>query len=148
MDIEKEGIKFKIIKKDHIATFIGSSDEASNTIIIPKYVEYKNERYKVMSINQFAFQMNYKIRKVLFPDDFEVESFGHHSFSLRYMQKSQIPASLKNIESLNEESMCIKEIEISPKNKNFSIIEDIFLVCKNSENSDTFDTLLYTIKNH
>ena len=136
------------MKKDHTATVIRSTEEVSDTITIPKFVEYKNEKYKVASISSYAFKDNYKIKNVLFDDDSKVESFEYESFSIRNLQKLQIPANLKSMEALSQEAMLINEIDISPKNKNFTIINNAFLVGKNSENSDTFDTLYYTIKDN
>lgn len=62
-----------VIKSKENATFTNTE------IVIPAYVTYNNESYKVIAINNFAFK-NTNITKVVFEDECRLDSIGSSVF--------------------------------------------------------------------
>ena len=134
MEIEIEGgLNVKINQKNNTASII-KSPKAKGTVFIPRFVEFENHKYKIISIEQYAFS-NIKIDSLTFPEDSEVESFEWYSFSYSGIKKLQIPLNLKYLKfgwasGINE----LTTIEVSPKNKNFSLYNNKLLLGKSQEN--------------
>lgn len=143
MQIELEsGVRLLLNKDDHTAS-VFESLKASGDVFIPRFVESGGEKYIVKSLAPHAF-LGTVIRYLTFPDDSEVVSFEKNCFMGTYVNKLQIPSNLKYL----KDGWCrclsdLNEVEISPKNKIFSYIEDKFLVGKSQSDIDKYDILYY-----
>ena len=143
MEIEIKGdLRVKIDQKNKTASII-ESPKAKGTVLIPRFAEYENVKYKIISIDTSSFR-DTKIESVTFPEDSEVETFEGSIFEDSTIKKLQIPPKLKNLnDGWNRYIKNTIEIEISPKNDRFIFFDNKFLLGKSDENSEEFDTLYY-----
>ena len=143
MEIEIDGnIRLALNKKDHTSSVI-ESPKATGSIFIPRFVEYKKEKYNIISIKKKAFSDN-NIIDITFPDDSEIITFEQRCFHFTHIRKLKIPAKLKYLET----GWCcyireLTDIEVSPKNKNFTYYNNQFLLGKSDDSKDIFDILHY-----
>lgn len=143
MEIELEnGLKLKLNKDDHTSSII-SSPKMNGHVIIPSFVIYQDEKYKIISIESYSFS-NTKIESITFSDDCEITTFEDNSFYCAHIKKLQIPKSLKILKKLSLSCIYdLTEIEVSPKNKFFQYLDGKFLVGKSSEKNQKFDILFF-----
>lgn len=142
-EIELEnGLRIKIYPVNQTATVIKSGKVTGN-VLIPRYVEDDGKKYPIISLSENAFK-EAKFDSLIFPKDSEVETFENSLFYSACLTKLQIPPKLKKIHnrcfSLTQNLI---DIEVSPKNKQFSYIENKYLAGKSQEDRDVFDVLLY-----
>ena len=139
---QSNGVCFRINPSDHTSSII-KSDQARGDIFIPAYIIYDDEKYKITTIESDAFQYT-KIDSLKFAEDSEITTFGNLIFNSSSVKKIQIPGKVKYLDELWCGAVAdLIDIEISPKNPNFSYIENKYFVGKSQEKSDTFDVLLY-----
>ncbi|KAK8870893.1 hypothetical protein M9Y10_008805 [Tritrichomonas musculus] len=146
MEIQNiNGIKLNLDEKNHTASVIGlvSAEKIINTILIPQYVIFKNEKYFITSIKSKTFEWK-TIKYLKFDEDSEIDDF-HDIFDQTKITKLQIPPKLKTLDRFF--ALYVKdlvEIEISPKNKNFIYYDHKLLLGKSNSSSDIFDILYYS----
>ena len=126
------GLRVSINEKDNSASVI-KSPKATRIVFVPRYAEYKNNKYKIISIDQNAFKGN-NIEFLTFPEDSEVISFKSHSFLKIHIKKLRITPKLKHLS--------LTEIEISPQNHLFIYFDHKYLLGKSQEKFDKFDQLI------
>lgn len=143
MEIEIEGgLRVKLNQNDNTSSII-ESPKASGTVFIPKFVEYENQKYKIISIGDYAFNANKSIDYLTFPEDSEVERFERCFLQNCNINKLQIPPKLKYLgHGWASGTTGLNTIEVSPKNKYFKVINKL-LLGKSQEDSDIFDVLYY-----
>ena len=143
MEIELDnGLRLEINESTKTSTVI-KLNQKSNDVLIPRYAEYKGEKYKIISIKSYAFK-KVDLELLHFADDSEVEHFGSSIFFSSTIKKFQIPASLTKVDiDWLHHSKGLSDFEVSPKNQRFKYIEGNFLLGKSEEDSDEFDSLIY-----
>ena len=84
------------------------------------------------------------LKEIIFPENSELEIIENFSISLSPIQKLILPATLHTIcdHTLSNISNLV-DIQVSPKNKLFSVIDNKYLVRKSDENSPFYDFLLF-----
>lgn len=138
---EENGIRYHIDETDQTAS-VTISFNAKGTVFIPHYVKFNNKNFKVISIDDRAFEYTH-LESLEFSPDSEVKSFGS-ALDSASIRKLQIPSSLEEIDLMcffNTKDLV--DIEVSPDNKHFSYIEDKYLLGKSDPNLNFFDTLIF-----
>lgn len=136
------GLEFKLDKNEHTASAINLQDNVSK-VFVPRFVEYKNEKYLVTSLKDRIFQ-DKSIDSLMFDEHSEIDSFDS-IFQYTKINKLQIPPKLKTINGFFAiEVKGLKEIEVSPQNNNFIYYQNILLLGKSDPNNDTFDIIYYS----
>lgn len=91
------------------------SPKATGNIIIPRFAEHKNNKFKISTIGSWAFE-SCKIESLSFPEDSEVEAFEECCFGKASINTLEIGANVKNLQKKWCSSINIlKEIKISQK---------------------------------
>ena len=143
MNVEIDGgLTVEINQKDKTAKLKKIPNEV-DTLIIPRYAEYKNQKYTIISLS-FSYSSS-KIGFLTFPEDSEVEKIEMNCFHGTHIRKLKIPPKLKYLEY--SWATCLydlSEIEISPKNDSFIYYDNKFLLGKSENDSGEFDVLYFT----
>lgn len=123
-------LKVEINSSDYTAKVI-KSPNVSGTVTVPRYAVYDGKQYKIISIGNDAFEKT-NLDSLLFPKDSEVEIFGYSSFYLSTIKHLQIPPKLNRVcDNWCYWATNLADIEVSPKNKIFSYIDNKYLVSRN-----------------
>mgnify|MGYP001152822084 CR=1 FL=1 len=145
MKIEiQNGLRVEINEKNKTATII-KSPKATGNVFIPRDIDYKGEKYIIISIDSYAFTNN-SINLLSFPEDSKIQTFKPCTFLYSSIQKLQIPRNLSELE--DEWATGIKglnEIEVSPKNNKFVYQDNKYLLGKSDQDSDKYDILHYVL---
>ena len=129
---DNDELKFKINQIDQVASVI-KSPQAKGTIFIPHYVKYTDVQFKVTTIEGDSFVGN-EIQSITFPPDSEIIRFKKKAFHGASIKKLEIPTSLVTIEAgCFFQTEGLVEIEVSPKNRLFSYVDNKFLLGKAEE---------------
>lgn len=141
------GLRVKINQNDSTASVI-KSPEVKGTVIVPRFVEHDDKKYKIISISDNSFYGN-SFDYLTFPEDSEVEIFEHNFLAYACIKTIRIPPKLKfqkknwlySAYSVKNEYYPYK-IEVSPQSQNYKFFDDDkYLLAKSEEDSDTFDVL-------
>lgn len=191
---DANGLVFLINENNHTAEII-NSPKTTNDILVPSYIKYKYQQYKIKNINTGSFKYNNNIKTITFSEDSELSSIGSIAFSWSTLRSITIPPSVikigsnifygcNNLQSvifsensqiriinkdtfLNssveeiyfpssieqfEEGWCkgiekLTKVTISPNNRHFTIIDNSFIVGKTDPNKETFNSLIFSVRN-
>ena len=95
MEIIRKKINYQLYTKNKTAKVIGYIGKVVE-VIIPKFIEYENEKYKVTSIGEFAFYNCSSLTSVSIPNS--ITSIGNGAFSYCSSLKSiTIPNNVTKI---------------------------------------------------
>lgn len=147
IEISPKNKFFKWIDNDF---FVGKSNPDSNVFDILLYGRYNIVNAKIPSqikvIKKYAFFHFTRLKSITFSDDSELECFENLSFNDSQIQKLCIPPK---IESLGYNLMIenLVEIQVSPKNKFFKMVENKYLLKKSNVNSKIYDILVLAVRN-
>ena len=78
MKVIIEKIKYDLDTDNKTAAVENPIDNSIEEVIIPEYVEYKNEKYKITEIKEYAFYDCTNLTTINIPDS--ITSIGHHTF--------------------------------------------------------------------
>ena len=141
----KDGLMVKIDESDNTAS-ITNSPKATGNIFIPHFFEKDSIKYKIISINNNAFD-SCKIDSLTFPYDSEIEIFRYDCFSYAQIKKLQIPPKVEEINRALRNITELDEIEISQNNHNFILFNNQFILSKSNDSIDKFDVLHFCMPN-
>ena len=142
MELEN-GLRVKLNRHNKTAS-VTKSPKVNGKVFIPRFAEFDNQKYKIISIKKSAFS-RVTIELLEFPEDSEVETFEEECFTDARIKKLQIPASVKFLkDDWCEKVQDLTEIEVSPKNNLFTYYDGKFLLGKSDENQPEFDILFYS----
>ena len=99
---------------------------------------------QVQIVNNWSFTMNTKLKTVIFPENSKLKVIKSDAFGYSSIQRLVLPASLEEISKgcFNYVKNLVK-IEVSPKNKFFSVFDDKLLLKKCQE----YDILVVACRN-
>lgn len=124
-----ENSKLKRILKN---TFYHSSLES---ILIPRHIK---------EICEGAFSECYSFKTIFFPKNIELEIIQNDVFTNSSIESFFIPSSVTEIkEGWCSHTMNLTKISISPKNDNFTYLDNKILIGKTNNNCDKFDKILF-----
>ena len=100
---------------------------------IPKFIKY---------IKPYAFEYCKILNTIEFSEDSEIVSIGKNAFRNSCIESINIPSSLEEWSAYDSN---LKEITISPSNKNFGYLDDKhqIIIGKSDTKSDIFDTIVF-----
>lgn len=145
------GLFFELNEKDQTASIIKPLNPtgtlyASGSITIPRSITHNFKDYIIVSINSNAFKNDKNITSIEFSEDSELLTIDQDSFLKSSIEVISFPLSLREL----KEGWCsytkkLKNVKISPQNKNFLASEnDDFIFGKiNHSKSAEFDILLF-----
>lgn len=123
----KSGLRVKLNLQNKTCSVIESPDATGN-VFIPHYIEFENEKYKIISIGTKAFYRN-RINYLSFNENSEVQSFEKDCFYSATIKKIQIPLSLRYLKDDWSNSLYGLEcIEVSSKNNFFQYFNNSYLL--------------------
>lgn len=94
-----------------------------------------------------AFYNCDKLKKVNFSTDSELKSIGSDSFVETSFESIFIPSKVTELkEGFCSGTPSLIEVSISPQNKNYSLIDETFIVGKSNPESENYDLLLFACK--
>ena len=131
-------------------------NSAKGQITIPRSVTFQSQNYTFKKIDRKLFNNN--VTSIDFPDDSEIEKIEFKIYSINII-KNSVYRSSSLIESLTlpaslcqlEEGWCcelpnLKEIKVSPLNKNFKLIDNKLLIGKAMQDKEDFDILIFATR--
>ncbi|KAK8838179.1 hypothetical protein M9Y10_035596 [Tritrichomonas musculus] len=126
--IDENDLSYELDEKNQTATVIWSH-QAFGSITIPKAVTYDGKDYIIKSIHQGSFQRNHGIKSIKFSEDSELNIIHSGAFSSSSLEYISLPASLQKLEDgWNSYTSLNFDVAISPQNKNFTLIDNQFIV--------------------
>lgn len=126
---------------------LGKSQENSDEFDILYYARFDIEEAlippQVKILKQRSFGHHKKLKTVEFTENSQLKSIENNTFELSSIQKVVLPASFEEIDGYSfSDSDNLVDIEISPKNKNFQLFENKYLLKKSDPKNTTFDILI------
>ena len=145
MKLIQNGIVYELNHQLMTAKVI-ESPFVANTVFIPRSIIHDSKEYLIVRIESNAFKGNQHIYSVIFDENSEVKTIGNNIFSVTNIIRFSIPAKLETI----EEGWCqsnqnLIEIEVSPTNKYFKLVNDQILIMSNKKNDE--HTIIFVARN-
>ncbi|KAK8875922.1 hypothetical protein M9Y10_006100 [Tritrichomonas musculus] len=139
----KSGIYFELDSENFTAKVI-SSPRVSGAIFIPRSVNHRSQEYLVTTIGEGSFKDNRDITSIDFPDDSELLTIEKEAFFGTLIDTLTIPSKVKEL----KEGWCsftskLTNIKLSQDNPNFTYYNDLMILGKSKDNSETFDLLIF-----
>ena len=147
-------IDIEISPKNELFSFIdnkyliGKSNADSDVFDILYYARYDIEEAvippQIEILHDNSFCRHPKLKSVICPTNSKLKRIEDSSFYFSTISKLVLPETLEFIhcDAFNETNY-LNEIEISPKNKLFSVIEKTLVVKKSDMSSKDFDILIF-----
>lgn len=96
-------------------------------------------------IGSYSFGRCENLEKVEFSDDSELRIICENAFSLSEIKSITIPPKLIELkDGWKYQAECLKSVYISPKNENFKMYDDKFILGKSNPETEIFDMLVYS----
>lgn len=123
MNVEIDGLVYEIDHEHKTAHVVDSSTECEDCLI-PDFIQYESQKYKVTKICNYSF------------------STQKHTLKIK---RIQIPSSIEVIEKdwLSTDDASSICVIISPKNKNFILFDEKILIGKSKKDDTEYDTILH-----
>lgn len=138
------------LTESNLTAEIIESAKARGSVLVPRHIDYQSKKYLITRIGDNAFSENHIIDSLTFSADSAVRSIGNKAFSHSSLKSLFIPESLEELDDWW--CFCAKnlvQIEVSPKNPNFSFINENFLIWKNKDvdANSRYDVLIFARRN-
>lgn len=139
MEIEIGNGLFVKLNRENLTASVTKATKTQENVTIPRIIKYESQEYKIIRINNNAFQGNCKLLSLQLPDDSYITSIGPNAFDSTPIQELTIPA---NIETL-EEGWCnginhLTKINLSSNNPHMDYIDNQYLIQKGDEKTLLF----------
>lgn len=136
--VTHENFRFYINKQKETALLF-KCKVSTGSLVIPSYVQFQDENYKVISIEKDSFSGNFD--SITFSPDSEVKIFKDGAFGRSIIKKLEIPPKLETLgvytyDSNHKRINSIEDIELSPQNQHFQYFNEKVLVGKDSYGED------------
>ena len=104
---------------------------------------------QVKILKRYCLSKHYKLKEIIFPDNSEAKCIENQAFCATPIERLILSSKIEVISPSNFENLeKLVEIEISAKNKNFSVIDNNkYLVGKSDPRIKTFDQLMFCCRN-
>ena len=131
---------------------VGKSDALSDVFDILYYARYDIEEAvippQIKIIHDNSFCDHPKLQSFISPKNSRLKRIGYFSFYDSTISKLVLPETLEYIHrDAFKDVRSINEIEISPKNKLFSVIDKTLVVKKSDKSCKDFDILIFCRQN-
>lgn len=125
------------------AKVTGSSDGIID-ITIPQSIQYGTSEYIIKKIKSLSFSDKRSLKSINFSKQSQLEEIEDNAFQNSSLEKITIPSSVKRLgDKCFSNANNLKHIFISPKNENFSIIDNQFLVGNSWRMDGEYDVLYF-----
>ena len=147
-------IDIEVSRKNELFSYVdnkylvGKSDAASDVFDILYYARYDIEEAvippQIKIIHNYSFSSHPKLQSVISPKNSKLKRIEISPFFNSTTSKLVLPETLEYIhcDAFNS-TMNLKEIEISPKNELFSVIDETLFVAKSDRSLKDFDVLIF-----
>ena len=139
----ENNIIYVLNEKDKTASVFDSKDVKD--IFIPQFIQHKGIEYTITSIleNSLIRKCDECMlsKKVTISKDSKIRKIEKCSISYDY-DDLMIPDSVEELENCSHYNNYLLKIKVSPKNKNFILFDDKYIIGKTDRKSDEFDSLV------
>ena len=96
----------------------------------------------VTEIEELAFANCEGLKKVDIPVNSQLKSIGNEAFTYTSIDSFFIPSSIERLDDFWCKGINLTKITISPQNKRYLYMDNKYILSKNDEKSDNYDTLI------
>ena len=117
---------------DEFDTLLYARSDIEDAIIPPQI--------KIIKQHSFGFHM--RLKSVKFPEESELKIIENNAFQYSTIQTLFLPANLESVNCF-QDVRYLTNIEISPKNEFFSLLDNKYLVKRSSKEDQVYDHLVF-----